>query len=126
MAQNNPINDSASLSPTGSANGPLNTSSSYKTQTTNPSTSTTTSSSSTKISQAGEFTKNMLAAAHGAGEKLRGDFNSTVDKTFNENEGVAKNQRIANDGESELSTGQFAHSTKNREGAIPGDHERRK
>ncbi|KAE9365276.1 hypothetical protein N431DRAFT_430777 [Stipitochalara longipes BDJ] len=118
MAQNNPINESASLSSTGSANTPLNTNPSYNT--TNPTTST-----SSKVSQAGEFTKNLLAAAHGAGEKLRGDFNSTVDKTFNESEGVAKNERIANAGESELSTGQFAHSTKNREGAIPGDHERR-
>ena len=26
----------------------------------------------------------MLAAAHGAGEKIRGEFNSGVDRTFNE------------------------------------------
>lgn len=40
-------------------------------------------------------------------------------------EGVAKNERIANAGDSEMTTGQFAHSTKNREGVVPGDHERR-
>jgi hypothetical protein len=55
--------------------------------TTNPttaSTTATTTSSSNKVAQAGEFTKNMLAAAHGAGEKLRGEFNEGVDRTFNE------------------------------------------
>lgn len=38
---------------------------------------------------------------------------------------MAKNQRIANAGENELATGEFAHSTKNR-GAVPGDHEKRR
>ncbi|PMD63415.1 uncharacterized protein K444DRAFT_661410 [Hyaloscypha bicolor E] len=97
--------------------------------TTNPttaSTTATTTSSSNKVAQAGEFTKNMLAAAHGAGEKLRGEFNQGVDRTFNESEGIAKNERIANAGNSEMATGQFAKSTKNREGAVPGDHDPRR
>ncbi|KAH8793740.1 hypothetical protein F5882DRAFT_54654 [Hyaloscypha sp. PMI_1271] len=127
MAQNNTINESTSLSSTGSAKAPLNTNSSYNT--TNPTTTsntTTTTSSSNKVAQAGEFTKNMLAAAHGAGEKLRGEFNEGVDRTFNESEGIAKNERIANAGNSEMATGQFAQSTKNREGAVPGDQDPRR
>jgi len=41
-------------------------------------------------------------------------------------ESVAKNERIANAGESEMATGEFASSTKNREGVAPGDQERRR
>jgi hypothetical protein len=43
-----------------------------------------------------------------------------------QSEGIAKNERIANAGNSEMATGQFAKSTKNREGAVPGDHDRRR
>jgi hypothetical protein len=43
-----------------------------------------------------------------------------------QSEGIAKNERIANAGNSEMATGQFAQSTKNREGAVPGDQDPRR
>lgn len=43
-----------------------------------------------------------------------------------QSEGIAKNERIANAGNSEMATGQFAKSTKNREEAVPGDHDTRR
>jgi hypothetical protein len=43
-----------------------------------------------------------------------------------QSEGIAKNERIANAGNSEMATGQFAQSTKDREGAVPGDHDPRR
>jgi len=71
----------------------------------------------------------VLAGIHGIGEKVRGEFNAGVDETFNQNgsqaEGVARNAAVANAGDKELTTGQFAHATKNREGAVPGDEGRR-
>jgi len=73
--------------------------------------------------------KGVLAGIHGVGEKVRGEFNGAVDGAFNENgsqsEGVVKNAAVANAGDAERKTGQFTHATKNREGAIPGDNERR-
>jgi len=73
--------------------------------------------------------KGVLAGIHGIGEKVRGEFNEGVDQAFNENgsqaEGVARNAAVANAGDNELTTGQFAHATKNREGAAPGDEGRR-
>jgi len=124
MAQNNPVNEQASYSTTGDTNAPLNTSSNYGTSTTSTA-HPTTSSTGSKMKEAGSGIKAVLAGIHGAGEKLRGEFNSGVDCTFNEREGVAKNERIANAGDSEMTTGEFSHATKNREGVVPGDHERR-
>jgi len=73
--------------------------------------------------------KGVLAGIHGIGEKLRGEFNEGIDEAFNENgsqaEGVARNAAVANAGDKELTTGQFAHGTKNREGVVPGNNERR-
>jgi len=69
--------------------------------------------------------KNMLAAVHGVGEKVRGEFNGRVDAAMGEREGVRKNAAIANAGDAEIQTGQFSHATKNREGVVPGDGERR-
>jgi len=73
--------------------------------------------------------KGVLAGIHGVGEKVRGEFNGAIDGAFNENgsqsEGVVKNAAVANAGDAERKTGQFTHATKNREGAVPGDNERR-
>jgi len=124
MAQNNPVNESASYSAAGSANAPLNTTSAYGTST-HPNTTSTSTTHGTKSSKLNEV-KGVVAAIHGAGEKLRGEFNSGVDRAFNESSGVAKNQRIANAGDTEMTTGQFTHATKNREGVVPGDHEKRR
>ncbi|KAE8454552.1 hypothetical protein EG329_000175 [Mollisiaceae sp. DMI_Dod_QoI] len=99
------------------------------THTTAPSTTHTTSTTTTSNSNPHSkltAAKNLVAGIHGAGEKIRGEFNTAVDDTFNERGGVEKNRRVANAGDAELATGEFAHSTKNREGAVPGaDHGRR-
>ena len=39
--------------------------------------------------------------------------------------GVAKNDAVAKQGYGEISTGHFGSGTKNREGVVPGDNERR-
>lgn len=41
------------------------------------------------------------------GESLRGGLNAAVDKTFGHEEGVAKNDAIASQGEREMRTGNF-------------------
>ena len=41
--------------------------------------------------------------------------------------GEMRNQAVADSGQSEITTGQFSHATKNREGVVPGaDHEVRR
>ncbi|EED18643.1 conserved hypothetical protein [Talaromyces stipitatus ATCC 10500] len=60
--------------------------------------------------------KGVVAGIHGAGESLRGTFNAAVDRAFNEPEGVVKNEAIGREGEYEAKSGQFAPSTKQREG----------
>jgi hypothetical protein len=40
-------------------------------------------------------------------------------------EGVAKNQKIAQEGEYQMDSGKFSEGTKNREGVVPGGGERR-
>jgi len=81
------------------------------------------------VKEGAQGVKGVLAGIHGIGEKVRGEFNAGVDEAFNENggqsEGVVKNAAVANAGDKELTTGQFSHATKNREGAVPGDGERR-
>ncbi|TVY39693.1 hypothetical protein LOCC1_G005385 [Lachnellula occidentalis] len=57
----------------------------------------------------------VVAGIHGAGEKLRGEFNAGVDRAFNEPQGAVKNQGVADAGEREIETGHFAGSTKERE-----------
>jgi hypothetical protein len=44
---------------------------------------------------------------------------------FIQKEGVAKNQKIAQEGEYQMNSGKFSEGTKNREGAVPGDGGRR-
>jgi len=69
----------------------------------------------------------LLALQGGERERERGwgkgenEWTDTV-----QSEGIAKNERIANAGNSEMATGQFAQSTKNREGAVPGDQDPRR
>jgi len=76
--------------------------------TTNPaaptSTSTTTASQS-KIRESAASAKGVLSAIHGAGESIRGNFNSAVDETFNEPLGVEKNNRVVEKGEAEMRRG---------------------
>jgi hypothetical protein len=60
--------------------------------------------------------KGVVAGIHGAGESIRGSFNAAVDRTFNEPEGVAKNEAIQRQGEYETRSGQFSSSTKQKEG----------
>lgn len=76
---------------------------------------------------------------------MRGEVNGAIDGAFHEvsrrpsfqrreekktdlllqSSGKAKNDAVAREGYGEISTGHFAPGTKNREGAIPGDKERR-
>jgi len=125
MAQNNPVNEASSFSTTNSANAPQNTNSTYE-HTSTATGNTHPSSTGQKTQEAASGVKGLFAAAHGAGEKLRGEFNAGVDRTFDEKEGVAKNEAVARAGDGEMTTGRFTHSTKNREGAVPGDGERRR
>jgi len=69
--------------------------------------------------------KGVFAGVHGAGEALRGTFNSAVDELAGDAHGKVKNDNITVGGVNEMESGQFTTGTKNREGAIPGDHERR-
>jgi len=77
--------------------------------TTNPTTSTgtTTTAPPSKIKESASSAKGILSAIHGAGESIRGNFNSAVDETFNEPLGVEKNNRVAQKGEAEIRKGGF-------------------
>lgn len=82
-------------------------------------TSTGTQTSDTGASgekSVGQGVKGVVAGIHGVGESIRGTFNAAVDRAFNEPEGVAKNEAIGRAGEYEAQSGQFAPSTKEREG----------
>jgi len=93
------------------------------------SSTTTTGDGKDSVKEGVQGVKGVLAGIHGVGEKVRGELNAGIDEAFNENgsqeEGVRRNAAVANAGEKELDTGNFAQSTKNREGAAPGDNERR-
>jgi len=69
--------------------------------------------------------KGVFAGIHGAGEALRGTVNSAVDEMAGDSHGKVKNDNITVGGVNEMESGNFTVGTKNREGAIPGDHERR-
>jgi len=69
--------------------------------------------------------KGVFAGIHGAGEALRGTVNSAVDEIAGDSHGKVKNDNITIGGVNEMESGNFTVGTKNREGAIPGDHERR-
>jgi hypothetical protein len=65
--------------------GPL--SGTHSTGSSNPTTSTgsnTTSTPGTSGEKAGDGIKGLFAGIHGAGEKMRGEFNAGVDRTFDE------------------------------------------
>ncbi|KAG0650323.1 hypothetical protein D0Z07_3027 [Hyphodiscus hymeniophilus] len=64
--------------------------------------------------------KGVAAAVHGLGEKVRGTFNKGVDDAAHDSQGSAKNSSVANAGDSEIASGKFAASTKQREGLLPG------
>ncbi|KAE8347400.1 hypothetical protein BDV24DRAFT_122024 [Aspergillus arachidicola] len=65
------------------------------------------SKSAQKGADVGSGVKGAFAGAHGMGESLRGGLNAAVDKTFGHEEGVAKNDAIASQGEREMRTGNF-------------------
>jgi len=77
--------------------------------TTNPTTSTgtTTTAPQSKIKESASSVKGIASAIHGAGESIRGNFNSAVDETFHEPLGVEKNDRVAQKGEAEMRKGGF-------------------
>ena len=64
---------------------------------------------------AGEKVKNVLAGIHGAGEAIRGEIGASIDRTFNEPQGVQKNEQIAQQGQYEAQSGKFSEATKERE-----------
>lgn len=86
------------------------------TQTTDTGTTTDASAGASGSKGVGGGIKGVVAGIHGAGESIRGTFNAAVDRAFNEPEGVAKNEAIGREGEYEARSGQFAPSTKQREG----------
>ncbi|OKL62185.1 hypothetical protein UA08_02473 [Talaromyces atroroseus] len=69
----------------------------------------------------GQAIKGTFAGIHGAGESIRGNVNAAIDRAFNEPEGVKKNEAIGQEGEYEARSGQFAPSTKQREGFNTGN-----
>jgi len=76
------------------------------THTTNPATTTgTATASQSKIKESAASAKGVLSAIHGAGESIRGNFNSAVDETFHEPLGVEKNNRVVEKGEAEMRKG---------------------
>ncbi|KAH8703482.1 hypothetical protein BGW36DRAFT_87344 [Talaromyces proteolyticus] len=75
-----------------------------------------TSEKDAKKGQSDKGIKGAIAGIHGAGESIRGTVGAAIDRAFNDQEGVAKNQAIAREGEWEVKAGRFANSTKQREG----------
>ncbi|PYH43368.1 protein dprC [Aspergillus saccharolyticus JOP 1030-1] len=76
----------------------------------NPTTGTTTTAggqSARTGESVGRGVKSAAAGIHGAGESLRGGINAAVDSAFGHNDGVVKNEAIADKGEREIQTGQF-------------------
>ncbi|CAI7585559.1 unnamed protein product [Penicillium glandicola] len=69
------------------------------------------SASGSRAARAGEGlgnkVKGVAASVHGAGESLRGAFNTAVDRAFGSNEGAERNQEIANKGAEEIRSGRF-------------------
>jgi len=65
--------------------------------------------------------KGALAGVHGVGEKIRGTFNAEVDKVAGEDS--SKGVATAASGDREMQTGQFAASTKEREGVQGARHQ---
>jgi len=83
-----------------------NTTTTTTAHTTNPTTSTgTTTAPPSTIKESAASAKGLLSAVHGAGESIRGNFNSAVDETFNEPLGVEKNNRVVENGEAEMRKG---------------------
>ncbi|KAL2864838.1 uncharacterized protein BJX67DRAFT_383465 [Aspergillus lucknowensis] len=58
----------------------------------------------------GSAVMGLFAGIHGAGEWLRGEINATVDRTFGNEEGLARNKAIARNGQREITSGQFSQS----------------
>jgi len=77
--------------------------------------STAPSHTEQKVNTAASGVGGVFAGLHGAGEKIRGEFNAGVDRAFNEPEGVVKNEGVARQGEGEIESGRFSGSTRERE-----------
>ncbi|KAG8528228.1 uncharacterized protein KY384_007145 [Bacidia gigantensis] len=56
--------------------------------------------------------KTAAVGIHGAGETLRGTFNSAVDKRFHDPEAVARNQAIADSGRQEIESGKLSQASR--------------
>ncbi|KAL4817074.1 hypothetical protein BDW67DRAFT_160520 [Aspergillus spinulosporus] len=59
----------------------------------------------------GSGVRGFFAAVHGAGEWLRGGINAAVDRTFGDEDGVARNEAISRAGQEEIRSGRFSHDT---------------
>ncbi|KAF8858777.1 hypothetical protein BDZ45DRAFT_689776 [Acephala macrosclerotiorum] len=121
----NPVDGAAAQRTTGSSHAPLNTGSTYG-NTADHTTTSTTGAGGSAVGGHGGGIEGIAAGIHGLGEKVRGEFNTAVDQSFGESEGVAKNRAVVDAGIMERETGRFAGSTKDREGAVPrASHGRR-
>jgi len=63
--------------------------------------------------------KSAVAGIHGIGEKIRGEFNGSVDRAAGDD--PSKSVKTAASGERELETGKFSAGTKEREGLFNKD-----
>lgn len=73
--------------------------------------------------ETGRAVKSGLTNLHGIGEAIRGNVNQAVDETFNDKQGVAKNQAISERGINEVETGNYqSHNA----GVTPADTNREK
>ncbi|SLM36226.1 hypothetical protein LPUS_05713 [Lasallia pustulata] len=67
--------------------------------------------------------KKGLTGIHGAGEAIRGNINQFIDGAFNDKQGVAKNQSVADRGVREVESG---HYQSHNAGVTPADTTREK
>jgi len=72
-----------------------------------PGNSTTVHSGSQRGAEAAGAIKSGLTGLHGAGEAIRGNVNQAIDSAFNDKEGTAKNQHVAERGLREMDDGQY-------------------
>ncbi|PBP25381.1 hypothetical protein BUE80_DR003823 [Diplocarpon rosae] len=132
MAQRHPILETESSSGTGRTDETIASETGHSQEARITGTSagqvgtTSATTSHPKTHGAEQGVKGVLAGIHGLGEKVRGELNGAIDAVARDKEGIAKNRAVADVGDRERLTGNFAGETKNREGALPGsDHGKR-
>ncbi|EFE38560.1 hypothetical protein TRV_06754 [Trichophyton verrucosum HKI 0517] len=75
------------------------------------------------VREMGQGVKSAAAGAHGFGERVRGSAGAFVDRAMNDPEGAAKNERVVREGQKEMHTGDFSHSTREKEGLPHSERE---